>query len=189
MSPCSRKYICSVPCTFSSGNTPSDPQTEKTALGRQMQLLASYRVMWELVSEPLNVADKCSRMKIGTPAGDSDHQDSTQYCSYFRHQHSHHGWKQETTRPSAGECENYGTFIRWKTTQQEIGRNHWHQPPATFEDLWTQPGKWKRPRFEDPTISDAISWPSGEDQTRGLEKRSEAAWGSETGIVGWWGAL
>ena len=48
---CSCKYTCSVPCIFSSGNTPSDPQTEKTALGRQMKPSASYRVMRELESQ------------------------------------------------------------------------------------------------------------------------------------------
>lgn len=85
----------------------------------------------------------------------------------------------KTGTPRALQLGNVKTMVQWKTTQQETGRSRWHQPPATCEDSWTQPGKGKGPRFEDPTVSDSIPWPAGEDHTRGLEERSEAAWGRD----------
>lgn len=82
---CSCKYICSVPCIFSSGNTPSDHANRKDSPRQTNETVSILQSdagtsLWRAT----NFADKCSRMKMGAPAGASDHQDPTQHCSYFR---------------------------------------------------------------------------------------------------------
>ena len=106
MSPCSHKHICSVPCTFSSGNTPSDPQTEKTALGRQMQPLASYRVIRELESQShstllTNVPGWKSGLQLVTVTTKTQH--STAPISGINTVTMAENRKHKS--PSAGECE------------------------------------------------------------------------------------
>ena len=104
-------------------------------------------------------------------------------CSYFRHQHSHRCWQQEAQGPFS-----WGTCKLWDIRTMENHsagkrRTHCPQPPAACGTRQRSPTSGRGP---DSGIrhSASISRPSGEDQTRGLENRLEAAWGSETGTVG-----
>ena len=121
-------------------------------------------------------------MKTGAPAGDSDHQDPT-YAHISGINTVTAADNRKHKGPSAGERANYGTFVQWKTTQQERGGP---TAPSLLPPAGTRQRSPTSGRGPDSGIrhSASISRPSGEGQTRGLENRLEAAWGSETGTVG-----